>query len=31
MIFERAQGNANIATIVERKSRYTVLFKNNNR
>lgn len=31
MIFERAQGNANIVTIVERKSRYTVLFKNNNR
>jgi IS30 family transposase len=28
---ERAQGNANIATIVERKSRYTVLFKNNDR
>lgn len=31
MIFERAQGNANIATIIERKSRYTVLFKNNDR
>ena len=28
---ERTKGNANIATIVERKSRYTVMFKNNDR
>lgn len=31
MIFRRETGNANVATIVERKSRFTVLFKNNDR
>jgi IS30 family transposase len=31
MIFRREHGNANIATLVERKSRYTVLFRNNDR
>ncbi|WP_435171527.1 IS30 family transposase, partial [Falsirhodobacter sp. 1013] len=28
MIFERAQGDANVATLVERKTRYTVLMRN---
>lgn len=31
MIFERAQGNANVATLIERKTRYTVLLRNNDR
>ncbi len=31
MIFERAQGPANVATLVERKTRYTVLLRNNDR
>jgi transposase, IS30 family len=31
MIFRREHGLANIATLVERKSRYTVLFRNNDR
>ena len=31
MIFERAQGTANVATVVERTSRFTVIFKNNDR
>ena len=31
MIFRKEYGNANIATLVERKSRYTVLFRNNDR
>jgi IS30 family transposase len=31
MIFERAQGNANVATLIERKTRYTVLLCNNDR
>ncbi|MCZ0964229.1 IS30 family transposase [Paracoccus sp. EF6] len=31
MIFERAQGDANVATLVERKTRYTVLLRNNDR
>ncbi|MHC2364549.1 IS30 family transposase [Rhizobium leguminosarum] len=31
MIFERVQGNANVATVVERTSRFTMLFKNNDR
>jgi len=31
MIFERAQGNANIASLVERKTRFAVLFRNNER
>ena len=31
MIFRKEHGSANIATIVERKSRYTVLFRNNDR
>ena len=31
MIFERAQGNANVATLVERKTRFAVLFRNNDR
>jgi len=31
MIFERAQGTANVATLVERKTRYTVLLRNNDR
>lgn len=29
MIFERAQGNANVTTLIERKTRYTVLLRNN--
>lgn len=31
MIFERAQGDANVATLIERKTRYTVLLRNNDR
>ncbi len=31
MIFERAKGNANIASLVERKTRFAVLFCNNDR
>jgi IS30 family transposase len=31
MIFERAQGNANVATLIERKTRYTILLLNNDR
>ena len=31
MIFERAQGSANIASLVERKTRFAVLFRNNDR
>ncbi|MCB5205571.1 IS30 family transposase [Neorhizobium sp. T786] len=31
MIFRKEHGSANIATVVERKSRYTVLFRNNDR
>ena len=31
MIFRRELGPANIATVVERVSRYTVLFRNNDR
>lgn len=31
MIFERAQGTANVATLTERKIRYTVLLRNNDR
>lgn len=31
MIFERAQGAANVATLIERKTRYTVLMRNNDR
>ncbi|MEY8800949.1 IS30 family transposase [Leisingera sp. XS_AS12] len=31
MIFERAQGNANVATLVERKTRFAVLFRNQDR
>jgi IS30 family transposase len=31
MIFRKEYGSANIATVVERKSRYTVLFRNNDR
>lgn len=31
MIFERAQGTANVATLIERKTRYTVLLRNNDR
>jgi IS30 family transposase len=31
MIFERAQGNANVATLIERKTRYTLLLRNNDR
>ena len=30
-IFERPQGDANVATLVERKTRYTVLLRNNDR
>lgn len=30
MIFRKEHGHANVATIVERKSRYTVLYRNNN-
>ena len=31
MIFERAQGSMNVATLVERKTRFAVLFRNNDR
>lgn len=31
MIFERAQGKMNVASLVERKTRYAVLFRNNDR
>lgn len=31
MIFERAQGNANVATLIERKTRYTLQLRNNDR
>lgn len=31
MIFRKEHGSANVATVVERKSRYTVLFRNNER
>ena len=31
MIFERAQGNMNVASLVERKTRFAVLFRNNDR
>jgi IS30 family transposase len=31
MIFRKEHGAANVATVVERKSRYTVLFRNNDR
>jgi hypothetical protein len=31
MIFERAQGKTNVASLVERKTRSTVLFRNNDR
>jgi transposase, IS30 family len=31
MIFRKEHGSANIATVVERKSRFTVLFRNNDR
>lgn len=31
MIFERAHGEANVATLIERKTRYTVLLRNNDR
>lgn len=31
MIFRKENGSANIATVVERKSRYTLLFRNNDR
>jgi len=31
MIFERAQGTMNVASLVERKTRYAVLFRNNDR
>ena len=31
MIFRREHGNANVTTLVERKSRFTVLIKNQNR
>ncbi len=31
MIFERAQGDANVATLVERKTRYMFLTRNNGR
>lgn len=31
MIFERAQGSMNVASLVERKTRYAVLFRNNDR
>lgn len=31
MIFRKEHGAANIATVIERKSRYTVLFRNNDR
>jgi len=31
MIFEKKTGNMNVASLVERKTRYAVLFRNNNR
>lgn len=31
MIFERAHGNMNVASLVERKTRFAVLFRNNDR
>lgn len=31
MIFERAQGSMNVASLVERKTRFAVLFRNNDR
>ncbi|WP_299212273.1 IS30 family transposase [uncultured Tateyamaria sp.] len=31
MIFERSQGTMNVASLVERKTRFAVLFRNNNR
>nr|WP_245759311.1 IS30 family transposase [Tranquillimonas alkanivorans] len=31
MIFERAHGNANVASLIERKTRFAVLFRNNDR
>ena len=31
MIFERAQGNMNVASLVERRTRFAVLFRNNDR
>ena len=31
MIFRKEHGAANMATVVERKSRYTLLFRNNDR
>ena len=31
MIFRKEHGPANVATVVERKSRFTVLFRNNDR
>jgi len=31
MIFRKEDGSANVANVVERKSRYTVLFRNNDR
>ncbi|SOC38695.1 integrase-like protein [Rhizobium subbaraonis] len=31
MIFRKEHGAANVATVVERKSRYTLLFRNNDR
>lgn len=31
MIFERAQGQMNVASVVERKTRFAVLFRNNDR
>lgn len=31
MIFRKEHGTANIATVVERTSRYTLLFRNNDR
>jgi len=31
MIFERSQGKMNVPSLVERKTRYAVLFRNNDR
>ena len=31
MIFRREHGKANVASLVERKTRYAVLFRNNDR
>lgn len=31
MIFERTQGKTNIASLIERKTRFAVLFRNNDR